>query len=267
MRMLDYPYFIDIRPAGMNSTSAITSTLGQLTMSWVSPLTIDKEKMVERKVTTLIHSSNKSWLSNSTEIMPRVENGGISVWQPDGDTSEYTLAASSRGRFDSFFIGKQSPLLANTGTDTAAEDKDAGTTPQDDTDKPALAETDASSSLNLSSIIERSPESAQITVFSSNDFLRDQVIQMSSASTGNAYLAPYQLIANTIDEALDDSGLLSIRSRGQFNRTLPPMSTGKQRLWEYLNYVFAALAIGIVAWMQRARRQHREQVQLGWVKT
>ena len=45
-----------------------------------------------------------------------------------------------------------------------------------------------------------------------------------------------------MDWSLEDAGLLSIRSRGNFNRTLPTLEHGTQLFWEYLNYGLALLA-------------------------
>ena len=58
---------------------------------------------------------------------------------------------------------------------------------------------------------------------------------------------------------MEDSGLLGIRSRGHFNRTLPPMDKSNQVFWEYANYALAILALAIVAIVQRVRRRTRRR--------
>ena len=57
LRSLAYPYFPDIRESGMAKGDAITAGLGQVTLNWVSPIEIDKDKNKERKVIELLHSS------------------------------------------------------------------------------------------------------------------------------------------------------------------------------------------------------------------
>ena len=107
--------------------------------------------------------------------------------------------------------------------------------------------------------MERSPESARIILFASNDFLRDEIIQLLGSSGGNAYLNTLQIMANAIDWSLEDASLLSIRGRSHFNQTLPPMEHGDQLFWEYLNYVLAALALALVAVLQRHRKKSQQQ--------
>ena len=117
----------------------------------------------------------------------------------------------------------------------------------------------------MDNVIERSTESAQLIIFASNDFLRDQITQMVGSTSGTAYLAPFQLVANAVDVALDDTGLLSIRSRGQFNKTLPPMENSSQKFWEYLNYLLAVIAIGVVFGLTRLWHRHTQARQLRWL--
>ena len=82
---------------------------------------------------------------------------------------------------------------------------------------------------------------------------------------GTAYIAPFQLATNIVDVALDDTGLLNIRSRGQFNRTLPPMEDGTRQFWEILNYGLAALAILLIYLATRFWHHRNEKKQLSWI--
>ena len=243
MRMLDYPYFIDVRTEGLNADNPITADLPQLTVAWASPIVLDKDKQGARSITELVHSSKTSWLSDSTDVMPKINNAGISSFSPQGMQASYLIGVISAGRFDSFFTGKQSPLLASDQqNETGAEQTNA--VGNNDAES-------AESTTTVSSVIERSPESARIILFSSNDFLRDQVTRLAGVALGGEYQNGMQLMANTVDWALEDDGLLSIRSRGHFNRTLPPMERGTQLFWEYFNYVMAALSLLLVALIQR----------------
>ncbi|MGY6275454.1 Gldg family protein [Methylomonas sp. MgM2] len=240
MRMLDYPYFIDIRGDGLNQHIPVTGDLPQLTMAWASPILLDKEKQGQRTITELLRSSDASWLSESTDIMPRIDADGRTHYEQEGETGSQLLGVISAGRFDSYFVGKPSPLLAQQKADEQKEQE-----------KPA--------SETVSGVIEHSPESARIILFASNDFLSDEVIRIAAASARSEYLNSLQLIANAIDWSLEDAGLLSIRARGHFNRTLPPMQHSVQLFWEYLNYLLAALALGLVALLRRQRHKARER--------
>ena len=258
MRMLDYPYFLDIRRNSMNSDSPVVAGLDQVTMTWASPITFSGNETTRENV-TLLRSSPDAWLSASTDIMPRLDEqgSGVSPWTREGDAAEYVVAVSSQGRFDSYFAGKRSPM---------AQGNEASLSASDSTEEAADSEEDATTLVqNMDNVIERSTESARLIVFSSNDFLRDQITQMAGSATGTAYLAPFQLMANAVDVALDDTGLLSIRSRGQFNRTLPPMEHSSQKFWETLNYVLAAIAIAIAFGLTRLWHRHTETQQLKWL--
>ncbi len=251
MRMLNYPYFIDVRGDGLNGDNPITSSLPQLNIAWASPLTIDEEKNSARTVTPLISSTDGSWVSDSRDIMPRLQNGAITAYQPEGETGSQLLAAIVGGTFDSYFAGKSSPLLKSDENPLEAATKEAN---GEQADEPEEEQATV-----VSGVIDRSPESSRIIVFSSNDFLRDQMIQLAGSANGSAYMTSYELMANTIDWSLEDTGLLQIRSRGQFNRTLPPMARGQQLFWEYLNYALAAIALFLIALVYRRMRAGKQR--------
>jgi len=213
MRMLNYPYFIDIRKNGLAQDNPITSGLPQLTMAWASPIEVDEEKNSQRQVITLLKSSDQSWLSESIDIMPQVGNGGGVAYSPQGAQGQHTLAAE--------------PVF--------------------------------------SGVIKHSADSARLVLFASNDFLRDQVVQMTGSANGSLSLSPFELMANTVDWSLEDTALMQIRSRGQFNRTLNPIENRTRLFWEYLNYALVAVALGIVALLYRRisavrKTRHRQLI-------
>ena len=248
IRMLDYPYFIDVRKEGLNQDNAITANLSQSTLAWASPINVDKNKNAGREITELLHSSEKSWLSTSTDIMPNINENGISTYTPQGEQTSHLLGVISTGRFDSYFSDKSPPLLSEmigAAKKTSQDSKN-----EENKSKPSFA----------TSIITRSSESARIILFSSNDFLRDQIISMESAANGSEYLNTVQLLNNTIDWSLEDVSLLSIRSRGHFNRTLPPMERSTQLLYEYLNYGLVVILLILISIIQRWRIRSRNKV-------
>jgi len=240
MRMIDYPYFADLRGDGLNQGNPITSGLNQLSMAWASPITMDGDKNTEREITELLHSSDEAWLSDSLDIMPKIDAQGKSIaYRPSGEQGRQLLGAIVQGRFDSFFADKESPLL-NTDEETEAKDGEQGNAEQS----------------VISGVIERSPDSARIILFASNDFLNDQVMQLTGGISGTEYLGGTQLIANTVDWSLEDQSLLSIRSRGHLNRSLPSMAQDHRLFWESGNYVLAiTILLALVAIQYYYRRK------------
>jgi len=239
IRVIDYPYFIDARGEGLNEENPISANIPQVTVAWASPITIDAEKQADRDITELIRSSERSWISDNMDIMPEIDENGFAAFPLPKEEKSYLLGVISEGRFTSYFAGKESPLMSK---DDAASDTETGT---------SLA--------GFSSVTEHSPSSARIILYSSNDFLRDQTMTMANSAAGSEYLNPMQLMANTVDWALEDASMLSIRARGQFNRTLPPMDHDTQIFWEYLNYALAILALAIIALFQRKQQRSRQQ--------
>lgn len=253
MRMLDYPFFVDARTEGLNQDNGITSDLPQVTIPWASPVVVDNQINAARSVATLINSSDGSWLSNDSNVMPRLDDPDSAPFTATGDRSTHALAVLIEGRFESFFAGKESPLLT--------PDEPA---PQDPSN-PAPAEPEVPAEV-VTSVIDKSAESARLFVFSSNALAADQTLRMLSAAEGTVYTNTVQLLANVVDWSLEDRSLLSIRSRGHFNRTLSPMESAAQAKVEYLNYGLAALGIFVVAVVARLRRRRREQKYAGWLE-
>ncbi|MEE9254350.1 MAG: hypothetical protein V3U43_05420, partial [Pseudomonadales bacterium] len=239
--MLDYPYFVDVRGDGLNQDNAITADLPQLTVAWASPIEIDAEANQSRQVTELLRSSPASWVSTSLDVMPRMSDLGDAPFTPASERQASLFGVVVEGRFDSYFAGKESPLLQQ---DESEETEDA-----EDTDEEA-GDDDAGV---ISSVIERSPESARVIVFASNEFLADQNLRLIGSAEGTVYVNPLQLMANAVDWSLEDRGLLSIRSRGHFNRTLPPMERSEQTFWEYLNYAIALAGVLLLYALHRYR--------------
>lgn len=237
VQMLDYPYFPDIRDSGLNRDTPVTADIPQLTMAWASPISLDEEKNQGRTVLELIRSSDQSWTSTSNNLLPRASGGFV----PGSNRSSQLLAAAVSGQFDSFYADKESPLLASEPE-------------EENTDNEA---DDAEPTNIISSVIAKSSAAARIIVFSSNEFLADQTLRMASMADGTLNNAPMQLIINSAEWSLEDSGLLSIRSRGHFSRTLPPLERRGQIAIETINYFLALFGVFAVYLFQRWRRLTR----------
>ena len=230
-RIVDYPYFLDIRRGGF-ARHPVNGSLPQMTMAWASPLEVERRRKL--KVTQLLWSSPKAWLSDSDDISPREKQ----TWQAPDETKRQLLGAVLQGRFQSYF--KKPPSRLN--------------------DRPNRL------SSGVNSFVRRSPESSRIIVYSSNDFLSDRVLGALVRATGTRYLGPVELFSNTLDWALQEEQLLQIRSRAHFNRTLPPMEQNMRVSLELFNYG-AALAwlalLALVFWLQRRRQRARYIRELG----
>jgi len=230
--MLDYPYFADIRD-GLNSDNAITSDLGQLTMLWASPIELDKEKNSQRNIIELLNSSEKSWLSASLDIMPRLSADGEKPFPPTGTLHSSLMGVIVEGRFESFYSNKSSPLLVTDEKDEL---------------------------MAVGAVIHHSSEAARLILFSSNEFVNDKSVGFLASGQGVSYLNSHQLIANAVDWSLEDRGLLQIRSRGHFNQTLPPMESGSQALWEYANYIWVIMGIVLIYVVRRMMFNRKKRV-------
>jgi ABC-2 type transport system permease protein len=218
----------------MNEDSSILAGLNQLTMNWASPIEIETEEKSNRKVTRLLESSPESWTSSATDLQPDFDLYGQMGFAPgpEEERGRKLLGVEMEGEFDSYFKDRPSPLLTEEVIPS-----ENGHTPADmaEDQEPVI-----------SRLIVKSPDSARIILFASNSFLTDTSLELGSAAMRSLYLAPTQLIVNSVDWSLEDRGLLTIRGRGHFSRPLEPMSKNEQMFWEYLNYGLALLGLLLI---------------------
>jgi len=240
LALKEYPYFVSVRGKGLNESSPILSGLSQLAMGWSSPIVIDSKKNSKRKTTHILTSSANAWMSDDKNVTPNYSleaNFGII---PQGLHNNMLLGAVVEGAFNSYFKGKESPLVQK-------EEK------KNDGDKK-----EEQAQQVFGGQIDRSAESAKIIIYSSNEFLSDETLQIFASVNGNAYLNSLQLIENTVDWALEDPILLSIRARERYARTLWPMTDKEKAWWEYaFCYGGSLLGLLLVFSLYRLRRASR----------
>lgn len=252
MRMLDYPYFADLREDRLNPNFIPTSALKQLTVAWSSPVDVDAAINSERKITTLLTSSPHSWRSANTTIAPKINADNSSPFLPDGALQSIPIAVMVEGKFQSFFEAPPPPEAAE------AEQGEDGSEDVETTTK-------ANEQEQLTHVIKRSPDSARLIILGSGAFLSDQVMRSVGSANGTLYTKPAEMIGNLVDWSVEDLALLSIRSRSYFNRTLPPMPENEQKIWEYSNYGIAILAVFLVVGLNWYRTKRRQRRQLTWL--
>jgi ABC-2 type transport system permease protein len=253
VQFLEYPPFIDVRSDGLASEGAPTAGMDQLTVSWAAPITIDGEKAKRREVVHLIETSPAAWDSGELLGVPDYETYPSMGFAQSGESGRQLVGAMMTGTFTSYFAGKPSPLAQE---DPSADDvqTDGAAEAESGTENAGEGEEKTPS---FTSVIERSPESARIILVSSSTFLSDDILNLAGAVNQIAYDAPLVFAQNAIEWALEDRGLLELRSRGgQFSRTLDPMTAGTQAFWEYSNYLFALIGLAIVFTVHRALRRN-----------
>ena len=256
--MRDYPYFVDVRDDGLNQEVAFTAAAPQVTMAWSSPIDVDEERNAERRVATLITSSPASWRSASTDIMPDVSAEGDVVYTPEGDQQANALAVMVEGRFESFF--DESPFAEDeTEAEPTVEEEADNGDEGDAGDDGGVSEEPEDTLGTVTSVIERSPESARLVLIGSASFAADATLRMVGMADGTVYTGSTELMANLVDWAVEDQSLLSIRARSHFNRTLDPMEQDRQRIWEYVNYALALAGLAVVFGISRQRRTARRR--------
>jgi ABC-2 type transport system permease protein len=245
-QLVDYPYFADIRDSGMVQEGGITSGLNQVTLTWPSPVSIDQDKNKERQVTRLLESTDGAWTSDDMNIQPDFNTHGPLGFTVGEAQGKQLLAVAVEGRFDSFFQDKPSPLFVEKSEEASNNEAQTQATEEGEgeQDQPVVDR-----------LIKRSPESARIILFASNSFLNDEMLDLASAGLGTRYLKPVELIENAVDWSLEDRGLLVIRGRAHFSRTLDPLDRESQVFWEYLNYGMAIVGLFLVWIIRRQLNQ------------
>ncbi len=267
LQMLDYPYFVEVRDDGFNEDSPIVSQIPQVSVPWASPVEIDPEANATRQVTELLASSEDAWLSTSTDVTPRFSEDSELPFQPEGEVGSQLLGVVVEGRFESFFVGKESPLLVAALEAQAAEAEGEAESEEGSAVEEQNEDAEESDDTGVvSSVIERSPESARLILFGSNEFLSDRNLQIMGSLSGMVYQGSLELVQNAVDWSLEDAGLVSIRSRGHFNRTLPPTTRDAQVGFEYMNYAFALVGLGLVFALSYLARKRRRLHYSTWLR-
>ena len=246
IRAVNFPFFVDVRQDGMESGHAIVAGLPAVTMNFVSPVVLDATKNEGRTTNVLLKSTAASWLRSDVTLQPDFQLYQERGFAVEGLQQAYPLAVSIQGSFASFFKDKPSPF---------AETEEA-TDPAAPTPTPAVGPAPAANTLT------QSPASARLIVIGSGEFVDDFVLNLSAQLIQDQVLNNLQFAQNTVDYAVEDTDLLSIRSRGTFTRLLQPLSEGEESAWEYGNYGVALVALMLIGGLWYARRRNERPMEL-----
>lgn len=236
MQALDYPFFVDVRADGMERANPATAELTAVTMAFASPVVLDEAKNAGRTTSVLLRSSEGSWLRTDLNVQPDTNVYPELGFPVEGEQKSHPLAVSVQGTFQSFFVGKPSPWQP---VETA--EGQPAPTPSPTESQPV-------------GLIEESPASARLIVLGSSEFVDDPILQLSQALSADRYLNNLLLAQNSVDWAVEDLDLLTIRARGDASRLLKPLQPGEETTWEIANYLIALLALLLVAGVWRWRR-------------
>lgn len=251
MVMREYPFFVDLRGAGINSRDTLAAGISQVTLNWPSPVEVNSEKNSNRKVTELLKSSAASWSTSALNVSPNYQIYPELGFLPEVERQSFTLGVVVEGEFESGFKGENSPLFEVDPQEKTAMGQDEKAPP-----KTPVA----------GSVVEKSPGSSRLIIFASNEFLSDQTAQISMSAGGSSFINSLSLLENALDWSLEDRDLLSIRSRAHFGRTLAPLRRDEQLYWEYLNYGLAIAGVFLIWLIVKLSRAQSRERQLAMVQ-
>jgi len=242
IQAVDYPFFVDIRQDGMDSSNPITASIPAVTMNWASPVVLDETLNAGRVTSVLLQSSSASWLTTDINVQPDFTLYPELGFPQQGQPQAYPLAVSVQGTFNSYFTGRELPF----GQSEPAADTEAAA---------AAPET-------IPPLIESSPDSARLVVFGSAEFLDDFIFQLSYSMAADRYLNSLQLFQNAVDWSVEDLDLLQIRSRGTYTRLLTPLTSQQESVWEIINYAVALIALAGLAWIWNQEKKNEIPMEL-----
>lgn len=235
IRMTPYPFFVDVRSNGMDRENPAVAGLPAVTMQWVSPLSLaapenGDDGKPKREVSTLLSSTDRAWTQADTAVQPDFNKfPGAGFGPPSGaEQKAYPLAVAVKGKFDSYYRDKPSPLFG--GSDPNAQGDRTGRT------------------------IKESPDNARLVVVGSSSFASDIVLSISRQAGGDRFMSNLQFLQNMIDWSVEDVDLLSIRSRGTFARTLLPLEEKTKTTYEAVIYLLPLIALLILVGIMRGKR-------------
>ena len=112
-RMVNYPYFSDVRGEGINQEGGLTSGVTQVTMTWPSPIILDDQKNQGRQLLRLLESSDQAWTSDSVVMQPDYQTYGETGFAESDQRGKRLLAVAVEGRLIPTLRINHHPWLLN----------------------------------------------------------------------------------------------------------------------------------------------------------
>lgn len=227
IQYVKYPFFVDVRPNGMAKDSPVVAGLNSVTVPWASPIVVNE---------------------------PEPQDGEEAV------SREYTaLLASSPRSWTQSGTDVQPNLARYPGLGFAVGDDQKSRTLAvmvNGTFESAFKGKAAPEGVGAS-VIERSPDTARLVVIASSAFASDVLLQLSQQAQSNL-----QLTQNLVDWGLEDTDLLSIRSRGTFARTLVPLEKSETNTIIIVTAGLSVLGLAIIIVMSVLRQRTLRPIDL-----
>ncbi len=240
IQAVNYPMFVNVRDAGMDQNSPVAVRLSEVTLDWVSPISVDQNKTKDLKVTTLLRSTENAWTTTNTNMQPDFNIYPDTGFPVEGTRGAQTLAVAVEGSFSSFFTGKSSPF-------TTTVNAGANTTPN----------TQSKTAQNAG-FVAKSPDTARLIVVGSSEFLDDTIFNLSTQLGVDTTTGNVQFVQNSAEWFTEDTALSSIRAKTESTRVLAALTDTVQTEWELGNYGFALLALlGLGIFWQIRRRSEK----------
>ena len=245
IQAMDYPFFVDIYPDGMNSDHPALRNQPTVTLQWTSPVSTSLGSSGDMTTEVLLHSTKNSWTKTDYVILPDFNTYPDYGFPTGSQQQQYPLAVSLQGSFVSYFKGKASPLdtQASESSETSSTDLSTATGSQ-------------------VPVIEQSPNSARLVVIGGASFLDDFVLRLSSQFNQDRPLNNLLFVQNLVDWTVEDLDLLNIRARGTYSRVLQPLEPEQQTTWEVANYIVALLGPLALYIYWRQKRLNEQPIEL-----
>ncbi|WP_428268536.1 Gldg family protein [Haliangium sp.] len=257
---IPYPFFVRVGRDAMDEDSIITRDLDSVVAHWASPVLVKDqgEAAPTREIYRLLRSSESAWLQAGTNAMPDASRPQPGTSAVPGGQPPYVLAVAIKGTFDSAYGKGDGGAAGADAADPSAVDE---ATDEANGEAGGEAAGGAGGEGGVQGeperLLERSPPDARLVVVGSSNFVADTALGISEASGSSSGTNNLALVENSIDWAVADTDLLSIRSRGAAARTLGGVDADARTRWELINYLIALLGLGLVVVFARARRQAR----------
>ena len=213
--MLDYPYFVDVRGAGKNTSFAdhVRRAAGHDAVGVADRRRCDEEQRPHGDRSAEEFAGELAIDVDGRDAANRL--GTASRRSRRKAIAAHRCSASASKDVQSFFADKENPLVADVQEPRSPRPMPTSRRSAEDKKPATTSKSDAGV---IGSIIDKSPESARLFVFGSNTFLSDQTLWMIGSAEGTVYGNSLQMIANAVDWSLEDRDA----ARDPFARTFQP---------------------------------------------